>query len=213
MWWKCTWPSSCSVCRVPTPVEWSPTCILVISNQLCGGAMPSCKPDGVLAQSRRPILGFCFCPSPLCLLLPLIILLTKPWGSMCEALGTIIYLLLPFVHCFFDFLMLKWQTVNEMRKSMPIYKCVSTCARSVGVIRGVNPILSVYQLWTVSLLMCFDKTGGPISMFLIIFLITTSQRISCLSGLHTHTPQQFLSQTWLSLLWKCHQDEFFSDDR
>ncbi|XP_027875936.1 receptor-type tyrosine-protein phosphatase S isoform X9 [Xiphophorus couchianus] len=49
--------------------------------------MPSCKPDGVLAQSRRTILGFCFFSSPLCLLLPLIILLTRPWDSLCEALA------------------------------------------------------------------------------------------------------------------------------
>ncbi|XP_016536753.1 receptor-type tyrosine-protein phosphatase S isoform X6 [Poecilia formosa] len=49
--------------------------------------MPSCKPDGVLAQSRRTILGSCFLSSPLCLLLPLIILLTRPWGSLCEALA------------------------------------------------------------------------------------------------------------------------------
>uniref|UniRef100_A0A3B5PXI7 protein-tyrosine-phosphatase n=1 Tax=Xiphophorus maculatus TaxID=8083 RepID=A0A3B5PXI7_XIPMA len=49
--------------------------------------MPSCKPDGVLAQSRRTILGFCFFSSPLCLLLPLIILLTRPWDSLCETLA------------------------------------------------------------------------------------------------------------------------------
>lgn len=127
---KCAWPSSCSVCRVPTPVEWSPTCILVISNQLGGGAMPSCKPDRVLAQSRRTILGFCFFSSPLCLLLPLIILLTRPWDSLCEALGKIIYLLLPFFfffYCVFVILTFDNQTVNEMHTSTPIYKCVSTC--------------------------------------------------------------------------------------
>ncbi|XP_047223786.1 receptor-type tyrosine-protein phosphatase S-like isoform X4 [Girardinichthys multiradiatus] len=49
--------------------------------------MPSCKPERVLAQSRQPILGFCLRPSPLCLLLPLIFLLTRPWGSVCEALA------------------------------------------------------------------------------------------------------------------------------
>ncbi|XP_054888578.1 receptor-type tyrosine-protein phosphatase S-like isoform X1 [Poeciliopsis prolifica] len=49
--------------------------------------MPSCKPDGVLAQSRRTVLGFCFFSSPLCLLLALIILLTRPWDSLCEALA------------------------------------------------------------------------------------------------------------------------------
>ncbi|XP_038126707.1 receptor-type tyrosine-protein phosphatase S-like isoform X9 [Cyprinodon tularosa] len=49
--------------------------------------MPSCKPDRALAQSRRPILGYCLCPSPLCLLLPLIILLTRPWNSVCQALA------------------------------------------------------------------------------------------------------------------------------
>ncbi|PWA25353.1 hypothetical protein CCH79_00005175, partial [Gambusia affinis] len=49
--------------------------------------MPSCKPDGVLAQPRRTILGFSYFSSPLCLLLPLIILLTRPWDSLCEALA------------------------------------------------------------------------------------------------------------------------------
>ncbi|KAM4556549.1 receptor-type tyrosine-protein phosphatase S isoform 1-T1 [Fundulus diaphanus] len=49
--------------------------------------MPSCKPGRVLARSRRPVHGFCLCPSPLCLTLPLIIFLTRPWGSVCEALA------------------------------------------------------------------------------------------------------------------------------
>ncbi|XP_035993940.1 receptor-type tyrosine-protein phosphatase S isoform X8 [Fundulus heteroclitus] len=49
--------------------------------------MPSCKPGRVLARSRRPVLGFCLRPSPLCLTLPLIIFLTRPWGSVCEALA------------------------------------------------------------------------------------------------------------------------------
>ncbi|XP_072220632.1 receptor-type tyrosine-protein phosphatase S-like isoform X1 [Leuresthes tenuis] len=44
------------------------------------------KPNRVQAHSRRPTLGFCLHPSPLCLLLPLIILLTRPWSTMCGAL-------------------------------------------------------------------------------------------------------------------------------
>uniref|UniRef100_A0A1A7WDV9 protein-tyrosine-phosphatase n=1 Tax=Iconisemion striatum TaxID=60296 RepID=A0A1A7WDV9_9TELE len=47
-----------------------------------------CKPGRVLAQSRRPILGLCLHPSPMILLLPLIILLTRPWNSVCAALAS-----------------------------------------------------------------------------------------------------------------------------
>ncbi|XP_061588039.1 receptor-type tyrosine-protein phosphatase S-like isoform X10 [Cololabis saira] len=50
--------------------------------------MPLSRRGRVLAQSRQPILGFCLCPSPLCLLLPLIILLTRPWSSVCAALAS-----------------------------------------------------------------------------------------------------------------------------
>lgn len=60
---------------------------------------------------------------------------------------------------------------------------VSVCV----CVSGLKPGLSVHQLWTVALLMCFDKPGGPISMFLIISLITTFPQISCLSGPHTYT--------------------------
>ncbi|XP_039671379.1 receptor-type tyrosine-protein phosphatase S-like isoform X15 [Perca fluviatilis] len=42
---------------------------------------------GVLAQSRRPVLGLSLCPSALCLLLPLIILLTNPLSIVCGALA------------------------------------------------------------------------------------------------------------------------------
>ncbi|XP_031137143.1 receptor-type tyrosine-protein phosphatase S-like isoform X13 [Sander lucioperca] len=42
---------------------------------------------GVLAQSRRPILGLRLSPSALCLLLPLIILLTNPLSIVCGALA------------------------------------------------------------------------------------------------------------------------------
>ncbi|XP_028448094.1 receptor-type tyrosine-protein phosphatase S isoform X6 [Perca flavescens] len=42
---------------------------------------------GVLAQSRRPILGLSLSPSALCLLLPLIILLTNPLSIVCGALA------------------------------------------------------------------------------------------------------------------------------
>uniref|UniRef100_A0A3Q1CM28 protein-tyrosine-phosphatase n=1 Tax=Amphiprion ocellaris TaxID=80972 RepID=A0A3Q1CM28_AMPOC len=45
------------------------------------------KTGGVLARSRRPILGLCLSPSSLCQLLPLIILLTRPLSSMCGALA------------------------------------------------------------------------------------------------------------------------------
>ncbi|XP_008289689.1 receptor-type tyrosine-protein phosphatase delta isoform X1 [Stegastes partitus] len=45
------------------------------------------KTGGVLAQSRRPILGLCLSPSSLCLLLPLIVLLTRPLSSVCGALA------------------------------------------------------------------------------------------------------------------------------
>ncbi|XP_067330526.1 receptor-type tyrosine-protein phosphatase S-like [Channa argus] len=48
--------------------------------------MPLPRVSGVLAQSRRPILGFCLSPSPLRMLLPLIILLTSPLNSLCGAL-------------------------------------------------------------------------------------------------------------------------------
>lgn len=77
------------VCRVPTPVEWSPTRISDISKPTHGGAMPLSRTGGVLAQSRRPILGLHRSPSPLRLLLPLIILLTSPLSSVCGALGMI----------------------------------------------------------------------------------------------------------------------------
>nr|XP_046263867.1 receptor-type tyrosine-protein phosphatase S-like isoform X6 [Scatophagus argus] len=42
---------------------------------------------GVLAQSKRPILGLRLSSSPLCFLLPLIILLTSPLSSVCGALA------------------------------------------------------------------------------------------------------------------------------
>uniref|UniRef100_A0A3Q1FW48 protein-tyrosine-phosphatase n=1 Tax=Acanthochromis polyacanthus TaxID=80966 RepID=A0A3Q1FW48_9TELE len=45
------------------------------------------KTGGVLPQSRRPVLGLCLSPSSLCLLLPLIILLTRPLSSVCGALA------------------------------------------------------------------------------------------------------------------------------
>ncbi|XP_049453502.1 receptor-type tyrosine-protein phosphatase S-like isoform X2 [Epinephelus fuscoguttatus] len=47
--------------------------------------MPLSRRGGVLAQSRRPILGLRLSASPLCLLLPLIILLTSPLSSVCGA--------------------------------------------------------------------------------------------------------------------------------
>uniref|UniRef100_A0A1A8P9J7 protein-tyrosine-phosphatase n=1 Tax=Nothobranchius rachovii TaxID=451742 RepID=A0A1A8P9J7_9TELE len=47
-----------------------------------------CKPGRVLAQSRRSILGLCLHPTPMTLLLPLIILLTRPWSSVCAALAS-----------------------------------------------------------------------------------------------------------------------------
>ncbi|KAF7222768.1 receptor-type tyrosine-protein phosphatase S-like [Nothobranchius furzeri] len=47
-----------------------------------------CKPGRVLAQSRRPVLGLGLHPSPMTLLLPLIILLTRPWSSVCAALAS-----------------------------------------------------------------------------------------------------------------------------
>uniref|UniRef100_A0A1A8H0N7 protein-tyrosine-phosphatase n=1 Tax=Nothobranchius korthausae TaxID=1143690 RepID=A0A1A8H0N7_9TELE len=47
-----------------------------------------CKPGRVLAQSRRPILGLCLHPSSMTLLLPLIVLLTRPWSSVCAALAS-----------------------------------------------------------------------------------------------------------------------------
>ncbi|XP_026230837.1 receptor-type tyrosine-protein phosphatase S-like isoform X1 [Anabas testudineus] len=49
--------------------------------------MPLPRTGGALAQSRRPILGLCCNPSPLCLLLPLIILLTSPLSGVCGALA------------------------------------------------------------------------------------------------------------------------------
>uniref|UniRef100_A0A3Q2X3G0 protein-tyrosine-phosphatase n=1 Tax=Haplochromis burtoni TaxID=8153 RepID=A0A3Q2X3G0_HAPBU len=49
--------------------------------------MPRPKTGGVLAQARRPILGLWISLSPLCLLLPLIILLTRPLSSVGEALA------------------------------------------------------------------------------------------------------------------------------
>ncbi|CAG5896840.1 unnamed protein product [Menidia menidia] len=49
--------------------------------------MPLLKPGRVQAQSRRPILRLCLHPSPLCLLLPLFVLLTRPWSTMCGALA------------------------------------------------------------------------------------------------------------------------------
>ncbi|XP_025755887.1 receptor-type tyrosine-protein phosphatase S isoform X5 [Oreochromis niloticus] len=49
--------------------------------------MPRPKTGGVLARARRPILGLWISLSPLCLLLPLIILLTRPLSSMGEALA------------------------------------------------------------------------------------------------------------------------------
>ncbi|XP_036939442.1 receptor-type tyrosine-protein phosphatase S-like isoform X5 [Acanthopagrus latus] len=45
--------------------------------------MPRPRTVGVLARSRRPILGLRLSSSPLCLLLPLIILLTSPLSSVC----------------------------------------------------------------------------------------------------------------------------------
>ncbi|KAG7214634.1 hypothetical protein INR49_010526 [Caranx melampygus] len=48
--------------------------------------MPLTRTGGVLAQSGRPILGLSLSPSPLCMLLPLIILLTSPLSSVCGAL-------------------------------------------------------------------------------------------------------------------------------
>ncbi|XP_013888308.1 receptor-type tyrosine-protein phosphatase S isoform X2 [Austrofundulus limnaeus] len=47
-----------------------------------------CKPGRALAQSRRPILGLCLHSFPIGLLLPLVILLTKPWSSVCAALAS-----------------------------------------------------------------------------------------------------------------------------
>ncbi|XP_033506516.1 receptor-type tyrosine-protein phosphatase S isoform X4 [Epinephelus lanceolatus] len=47
--------------------------------------MPLSRRGGVLAQSKRPILGLRLSASPLCLLLPLIILLTSPLSSVCGA--------------------------------------------------------------------------------------------------------------------------------
>ncbi|XP_026169357.1 receptor-type tyrosine-protein phosphatase S isoform X4 [Mastacembelus armatus] len=49
--------------------------------------MPLPRTGGVLAQSRRPILGLCLCPSPLCIRLSLIILLTSSLNSVCGALA------------------------------------------------------------------------------------------------------------------------------
>ncbi|XP_050926047.1 receptor-type tyrosine-protein phosphatase S isoform X5 [Lates calcarifer] len=49
--------------------------------------MPLPRTGGVQAQSRRPILGLCLSPSHLCMLLPLIILLTSPLSSVCGALA------------------------------------------------------------------------------------------------------------------------------
>ncbi|XP_022611102.1 receptor-type tyrosine-protein phosphatase S-like [Seriola dumerili] len=50
--------------------------------------MPLPRTGGALAQSRRPILGLSLSPSPLCMLLPLIILLTSPLSSLCGALAS-----------------------------------------------------------------------------------------------------------------------------
>ncbi|XP_076001134.1 receptor-type tyrosine-protein phosphatase S [Genypterus blacodes] len=47
--------------------------------------MPLPRPGGVEAQSRRPFLGCCFSTSPLCLLLPLILLLSGPLSVICGA--------------------------------------------------------------------------------------------------------------------------------
>uniref|UniRef100_A0A1A8PN30 protein-tyrosine-phosphatase n=1 Tax=Nothobranchius pienaari TaxID=704102 RepID=A0A1A8PN30_9TELE len=47
-----------------------------------------CKPGRVLAQSRRSILGLCLHPTLMTLLLPMIILLTRPWSSVCAALAS-----------------------------------------------------------------------------------------------------------------------------
>ncbi|XP_042353722.1 receptor-type tyrosine-protein phosphatase S-like isoform X1 [Plectropomus leopardus] len=47
--------------------------------------MPLSRTGGVQAQSRRPILGLRLSPSPLCLLLPLVILLTGPSSPVCGA--------------------------------------------------------------------------------------------------------------------------------
>ncbi|XP_047444657.1 receptor-type tyrosine-protein phosphatase S-like isoform X13 [Mugil cephalus] len=44
--------------------------------------MPLPKTGRVQAQPRRPVMGLCLSPSPLCLLLPLIILLTRPLSSI-----------------------------------------------------------------------------------------------------------------------------------
>uniref|UniRef100_A0A3P9DIZ3 protein-tyrosine-phosphatase n=1 Tax=Maylandia zebra TaxID=106582 RepID=A0A3P9DIZ3_9CICH len=49
--------------------------------------MPRPTTGGVLAQARRPNLGLWISLSPLCLLLPLIILLTRPLSSVGEALA------------------------------------------------------------------------------------------------------------------------------
>ncbi|XP_029308746.1 LOW QUALITY PROTEIN: receptor-type tyrosine-protein phosphatase S-like [Cottoperca gobio] len=49
--------------------------------------MPLSRTGSAQAQSRRPILGLCLRPSPLYLLLPLIILLTGPLSSVCGALA------------------------------------------------------------------------------------------------------------------------------
>lgn len=81
-----------------------------------------------------------------------------------------------------------WMCLYYACTSFWLCVCVSVCARHARVfVGGVKPGLSVHQLWTVALLMCFDKPGGPISMFLIISLITTFPKISCLSGPHTHS--------------------------
>ncbi|XP_020566664.1 receptor-type tyrosine-protein phosphatase S isoform X6 [Oryzias latipes] len=45
------------------------------------------EPGRLVARSRRPFFGFCLCQFPLCLLLPLILLLTRPWSGMCAALA------------------------------------------------------------------------------------------------------------------------------
>ncbi|XP_029381301.1 receptor-type tyrosine-protein phosphatase S isoform X2 [Echeneis naucrates] len=49
--------------------------------------MPLPRTGGIPAQSRRPILGLSLSPSPLCMLLLFIILLTSPLSSVCGALA------------------------------------------------------------------------------------------------------------------------------
>nr|XP_019964232.1 PREDICTED: receptor-type tyrosine-protein phosphatase S-like isoform X1 [Paralichthys olivaceus]XP_019964240.1 PREDICTED: receptor-type tyrosine-protein phosphatase S-like isoform X1 [Paralichthys olivaceus] len=49
--------------------------------------MPLPRTGGALAQSRRPILGLSLSPSPLCMLLLLMILITSPLSSVCGPLA------------------------------------------------------------------------------------------------------------------------------